>query len=125
MNENAKTKLVLEYTGMDDFSCPVYKDQFGKLWKDIDLGKEPEPNLYSLSFNHIDGEPSHPIQQEYTFHPAPYQRSSYEFEYRMLSKLQSSCGLMTWILNCQIKPWLRPKSFGMSGIGSSMRHWIN
>ncbi len=53
MNENAKTKLVLEYTGMDDFSCPVYKDQFGKLWKDIDLGKEPEPNLYSLSFNHI------------------------------------------------------------------------
>ena len=58
MNENAKTKLVLEYTGMDDFSCPVYKDQFGKLWKDIDLGKEPEPNLYSLSFNHIDGEPS-------------------------------------------------------------------
>ena len=37
----------------------------------------------------------------------------------------SSCGLMTWILNCQIKPWLRPKSFGMSGIGSSMRHWIN
>lgn len=91
MNENAKTKLVLEYTGMDDFSCPVYKDQFGKLWKDIDLGKEPEPNLYSLSFNHIDGEPSHPIQQEYTFHPAPYQRSSYEFEYRMLSKLQSDC----------------------------------
>ena len=73
MNENAKTKLVLEYTGMDDFSCPVYKDQFGKLWKDIDLGKEPEPNLYSLSFNHIDGEPS------------------YEFEYRMLSKLQSDC----------------------------------
>lgn len=61
MNENAKTKLVLEYTGMDDFSCPVYKDQFGKLWKDIDLGKGAEPNLYSLSFNHIDGEPSHPI----------------------------------------------------------------
>ena len=62
-----------------------------RLWKDIDLGKEPGPNLYSLSFNHIDGEPSHPIQQEYTFHPAPYQRSSYEFEYRMLSKLQSDC----------------------------------
>ena len=49
MNENAKTKLVLEYTGMDDFSCPVYKDQFEKLWKDIDLGKGAEPNLYSLS----------------------------------------------------------------------------
>ena len=63
MNENAKTKLVLEYTGMDDFSCPVYKDQFGKLWKDIALGKEPEPNLYSLSFNHIDGEPSHANQE--------------------------------------------------------------
>ena len=49
MNENAKTKLVLEYTGMDDFSCPVYKDQFGKLWKDIDLGKEPEPTVVNLS----------------------------------------------------------------------------
>ena len=97
MNENAKTKLVLEYTGMDDFSCPVYKDQFGKLWKDIDLGKGAKPNLYSLSFNHIDGEPSHPIQQEYTFHPAPYQRSSYEFEYRMLSKLQSDCEYLSLI----------------------------
>lgn len=31
------------------------------------------------------------ISEEYTFHPAPYQRSSYEFEYRMLSKLQSDC----------------------------------
>ena len=37
----------------------------------------------------------------------------------------SSCGLMTWILNCQIKPWLRPGPFKMSGIVSSMRHWIN
>ena len=33
--------------------------------------------------------------------------------------------IFLWILNCQIKPWLRPKFFGMSGIGSSMRHWIN
>ena len=31
MNENAKTKLVLEYTGMDDFSCPVYKDPIRKV----------------------------------------------------------------------------------------------
>ena len=23
---------------LDDFSCPVYKDQFQRLWKDIDLG---------------------------------------------------------------------------------------
>lgn len=37
----------------------------------------------------------------------------------------SSCGLMIWILNCQIKPWLRPGPFKMSGIVSSMRHWIN
>lgn len=93
MNENTNTHTILEleYIGMDDFSCPVYKDQFGLLWKDIDLGESAEPNLYSLSFNHIDGEPSHPIQREYTFHPAPYQRSIYEFEYRMLSKLQSDC----------------------------------
>ena len=91
MNTNANTLLVLEHIGMDDFSCPVYKDQFGKLWKDIDLGERDEPNLYSLSFNHMDGEPLHPIRQEHTFHPAPYQRSKHEFEYRMLSKLQSDC----------------------------------
>lgn len=93
MRENTRTDtlLVLEHIGMDDFSCPVYKDQFERLWKDINLGESASPNLYSLSFNHIDGEPSQPIQQEFTFHPAPYQKSTYEFEYRMLSKLQSDC----------------------------------
>lgn len=91
MNTNANTLLVLEHIGMDDFSCPVYKDQFEKLWKDIDLGEGDEPNLYSLSFNHMDGEPLHPIRQAHTFHPAPFQRSKHEFEYRMLSKLQSDC----------------------------------
>ncbi len=37
----------------------------------------------------------------------------------------SSCGLMIWILNCQIKPWLRPGPFKMSGTDSFMKHWIN
>ena len=45
--------------------------------KDIDLGKEPEPNLYSLSFNHIDGEPSHPIQQFFTGIPVSVITFSY------------------------------------------------
>lgn len=90
-NTRTNTTLVLEYIGMDDFSCPVYQDQFGELWKDIELGERDEPTLYSLSFNHIDGEPFQPIQQKYTFHPAPFQSSKHEFEYQMLSKLQSDC----------------------------------
>ncbi len=33
MNSTQKgtTTLILEYIGMDDFSCPTYKDQFGHL----------------------------------------------------------------------------------------------
>lgn len=39
MNENAKTKLVLEYTGMDDFSCPVYKDNSESCGRILTLAK--------------------------------------------------------------------------------------
>lgn len=83
--------LLLEFIGIDDFSCPTYKDQFGHLWKDIDLGNSENPNLYSVTNNEMDGEPLYQIRQKYIFQPAPYQRSKYEFEYRMLSRLQSDC----------------------------------
>ena len=50
------TKLNLEYIGQDDFSCPTYMDQKGKIWKDINLG-HGTPSLYSVSGNELDGEP--------------------------------------------------------------------
>jgi len=83
--------LILAYIGLDDFSCAVYKDQFQRLWKDIDLGHSENPSLYSVTNNDLDGEPMSPIRESYMFSPAPYQRNPYEFQYRMLSKMQSDC----------------------------------
>lgn len=87
----AASPLILEYIGIDDFACPMYKDQFGKLWKDIDLGSTATPSLYSVTGNDIDGEPLSPIKQEYIFSPAPFQRSPFEFEYMLLSRMQGDC----------------------------------
>lgn len=89
--KDTSPELFLEFIGIDDFSCPTYKDQFGHLWKDINLGSSENPDLYSVTNNDIDGEPLSQIRQKYTFKPAPYQRSKYEFEYLMLSRLQSDC----------------------------------
>lgn len=91
MKEKKTSTLILKYIGMDDFSCPVYKDQFGHIWKDIDLGNSQNPSLYSVTNNEFDGEPMSPIRKDYVFSPAPYRKNPYEFQYRMLSRLQSDC----------------------------------
>lgn len=90
-HKNNPSTLVLKYIGMDDFSCPVYVDQFKQLWKDIDLGNSQNPSLYSVSNNEFDGEPMFPIKKDYTFSPAPYRKNPYKFQYMMLSRLQSDC----------------------------------
>lgn len=36
----------MEYIGDDFWSRPVYKDQFGKLWKDLNCGDSETPDLY-------------------------------------------------------------------------------
>jgi len=91
MKGKKTSTLVLKYIGMDDFSCPVYKDQFEHLWKDIDLGNSQNPSLYSVTNNEFDGEPLYPIQKDYIFSPAPYRKNPNEFQYRVLSRLQSDC----------------------------------
>jgi len=63
-NEN----LQLKRLGTDDWGRPVYEDQNGKLWKDINLdgfGKNLPIDLYSSQGNTFDGEPLSPIKQEY------------------------------------------------------------
>ena len=47
--KQATSPLILEYIGIDDSARPMYKDQFGKLWKDIDLGNTATPSLYSVT----------------------------------------------------------------------------
>ena len=88
MEENV---LILKFVGVDDFSCPTYKDQNGHLWKDTDLGRSAKPALYSVTGNELDGEPCFPIHQEYTFDPEPFRRSPYEFQYMLLSRMRSDC----------------------------------
>lgn len=89
--EKTSVTLILKFISIDDFDCPTYKDQFGRLWKDIELGNLDEPSLYSVTGNELDGEPCYPIKQEYSFDPAPYRRNPHEFEYMLLSRLQSDC----------------------------------
>ena len=54
----------LSYIGNDFWDRPVYKDETGKLWKDLNLGKG-EPDLYSAANNDFDGEPDMPIKGEF------------------------------------------------------------
>ena len=91
MEKKKPTVLTLKFIGIDDFSCPTYEDQYGRFWKDLNLGKSETPDLYSTTRNDLDGEPLSPIRQEYTFESEPFRRNPYEFQYMMLSRLQSDC----------------------------------
>ena len=63
MEEKKQTVLTLKFIGIDDFSCPTYEDQYGRFWKDLNLGKSETPDLYSTTRNDLDGEPVSHIQQ--------------------------------------------------------------
>ena len=81
MEEKKQTVLMLKFIGIDDFSCPTYEDQYGRFWKDLNLGKSETPDLYSTTRNDLDGEPVSPIRQEHIFDPEPFRRNPYEFQY--------------------------------------------
>lgn len=89
--KEAAPNLLLKFIGIDDFSCPTYKDQFGHLWKDIDLGNSENPSLYSVTNDDLDGEPLAPIRQPYQFESAPYRTNPHHFEYAMLDRLRMDC----------------------------------
>ena len=54
----------LKFVGVDGWSRPVYKDEDGQVWKDVNLG-EGKPYLHSSVDNDVDGEPDMPIECEY------------------------------------------------------------
>ena len=54
----------LQLIGVDGWSRPVYQDESGQLWKDVNLGNG-EPDLYSSADNDFDGEPDMPITGDY------------------------------------------------------------
>ena len=60
------TALKLKFLGIDYFCRPVYKDQYGHLWKDVCLGDSVTPSLYSVANDTFEGEPLSPITTDYT-----------------------------------------------------------
>ena len=51
-------KIKLVFKGMDSWDRPVYEDENGKLWKDVDPRKNREPDLCTSQNNEFEGEPS-------------------------------------------------------------------
>jgi len=54
----------LHLIGVDGWDRPVYQDESGQLWKDVNLG-DGEPYLHSVSDNDFDGEPDMPITYDF------------------------------------------------------------
>ncbi len=85
---------LLHYIGTDEWARPVYKDQYGKLWKDVELGDFEIPHLHSAVGNEFDGEPDSPIKKELEIHfeNIPKKISEAEkFNYQLLGRLKSDC----------------------------------
>lgn len=93
MSEADKENIVLtmEYLGEDFWSRPVYRDQFGKLWKDIELGQGSQPSLHSSVGNEFEGEPDFPIRKEFIIRSAPQVDEDKRFRYMMLGRWKSDC----------------------------------
>ena len=54
----------LSFIGVDSWDRPVYKDESGQFWKDVNLGSGV-PYLHNSADNEFDGEPDMPIEGEY------------------------------------------------------------
>lgn len=90
-------KLVLTFIGVDNWNRPVYEDEGGKLFKDINCGMG-EIALCTV-YGGFDGEPDTPIvyikkYQEVEIkiiekdkEPTPEEK----YNYRMLSRLKADC----------------------------------
>lgn len=54
--------LLLRYKGRDSWDRPVYIDENGKLWKDVDPLQDRPPKLCTALYNAFDGEPDTPME---------------------------------------------------------------
>ena len=81
--------LTLQFIGIDDWDRPVYRDEKGRLWKDLNLGNGII-DLYRAVGDDMDGEPDMPIKEEYII-VDEYKESPYKFDYMMLSRLKMDC----------------------------------
>lgn len=84
------TVLELTYIGEDCWSRPVYQDQYGHLWKDIELGENDNPSLYSVVNDEFEGEPDSHIRRPFIIHQKPPSQKK-RFQYMMLDRWRSDC----------------------------------
>ncbi len=54
--DNSKT-VHLKFIGTDSWDRPVYREENGTLWKDLDPRAKTKPNLCTSVNNAFDGEP--------------------------------------------------------------------
>ena len=91
-------QLTLTFIGYDDFSNPTYKTETGRLLKDLNDNIE-RPNLYTVSYNDIDGEPSTSINDIEKYKNLKIvilgrenePTKEEKFRYMMLSRLKQDC----------------------------------
>lgn len=90
-------KLILNFLGIDSWSRPVYEDQNGKLFKDINCD-HGQINLCTV-YGGFDGEPDTPIQYIKRYQDLEIEIIGKEeqptreekFNYQMLDRLRSDC----------------------------------
>lgn len=58
------SQMKLHLIGIDFWSMPVYQDETGQLWKDVNLGND-KPYLHNSVDNDFDGEPDMPMKGEF------------------------------------------------------------
>lgn len=62
-------KLTITFIGWDSWSRPVYKDENGKLYVDVDPREHRQPDICTKYNNEFDGEPCDPVEAEFEFIP--------------------------------------------------------
>jgi len=63
-------RIELKYIGLDSWSRPVYEDENGKLYCDVDPRKSSPAHICTKYNNDFDGEPDTPISaKELVFSP--------------------------------------------------------
>ena len=90
--------LTVTFIGYDDFSNPTYKTDTGRVLKDLSDNIE-RPDLYTVSYNDIDGEPSTSICDIEKYKNCKVvilgrenePTKEEKFQYMMISRLKQDC----------------------------------
>lgn len=90
--------MKLKYLGNDSWDRPVYEDENGRIWKDLDDREGTEPSLCTSLNNAFDGEPDTPmyVMKKYEgvkveFFPMRMIERKDRFNYMILDRMKSDC----------------------------------